>query len=89
MLRKRFLVNRSSMLVLLVFAVLQGAAWAQTETVLYSFCTQTNCTDGASPFAGVVFDQNGSLYGTTEYGGAYNDCSEYGYGCGVVFKLTP
>jgi uncharacterized repeat protein (TIGR03803 family) len=63
------------------------------ETVLYSFCAQTNCTDGANPEAGLVFDRKGILYGTTQYGGAYNPsvCSDmYGYyGCGAVFKLTP
>ena len=49
-----------------------------TETILWSF---GNGTDGANPLAGVVLDRNGNLYGTTEYGGAYNQ--------GTVFKLTP
>jgi uncharacterized repeat protein (TIGR03803 family) len=75
------------MLVLLVFGVLLGAGWAQKETVLYSFCAQTNCADGLYPYAGVVFDQEGNLYGTTRSGGTYNN--NCGYGCGVVFKLTP
>jgi uncharacterized repeat protein (TIGR03803 family) len=57
------------------------------ETVLYSFCAQTNCTDGGEPSAGLTFDQEGNLYGTTYYGGNSSEC-EYG-GCGVVFKLTP
>ena len=52
-----------------------------TEMVLYSFCAQAGCVDGANPAAGVVFATNGSLYGTTEYGGAKNN--------GTVFKLTP
>jgi len=59
------------------------------ETVLYNFCAQGgyNCTDGRHPYAGLVFDQKGNLYGTTVAGGAdYESC---GSGCGVVFKLTP
>src|SRR5271167_576360 len=49
-----------------------------TETILWSF---GNGNDGANPIAGVVLDTNGNLYGTTEYGGAYNQ--------GTVFELTP
>jgi len=66
-------------LLLLVSIGLLGAASAQTESVLYSFCSQTNCTDGENPNA-VAFDKRGDLYGTTQSGG---------YGVGVVFKLTP
>ncbi len=36
------------------------------EQVLYSF---TGLTDGGSPFAGVILDAAGNLYGTTELGG--------------------
>jgi uncharacterized repeat protein (TIGR03803 family) len=53
------------------------------ETVLYSF---TGHLDGGSPFAGLVGDSSGNLYGTTE-GGGLVDCG--GAGCGVVFKLDP
>lgn len=49
------------------------------ESVLYSFCSQLDCADGASPYAGLV-DVNGTLYGTTYYGGAHNR--------GTVFSLT-
>jgi uncharacterized repeat protein (TIGR03803 family) len=59
------------------------------ETVLYSFCAQDNCTDGALPYAGLVFDQKGNLYGTTYSGGAHDNCGVSNTGCGVVFKLTP
>jgi len=59
------------------------------EKVLYPFCEQTNCPDGADPDAGLVFDQKGNLYGTTEYGGSNNNQACRYLGCGVVFKLTP
>ena len=45
-------------------------AGAQTETVLYSFCAQSGCTDGNHPEARLVLDPSGNLYGTTDVGGA-------------------
>jgi uncharacterized repeat protein (TIGR03803 family) len=62
---------------------------AGKETVLHSFCKRSGCTDGATPYAGVVIDQNGNLYGTTSAGGTYSNMSCGSIGCGVVFKLTP
>jgi len=56
-----------------------------TETVLYSFCSLQNCADGQNPAAGLVRDKGGSLFGTTEFGGA-SRCG--GAGCGVVFELA-
>jgi uncharacterized repeat protein (TIGR03803 family) len=49
-----------------------------TETVLYSF---TGGASGANPYAGLIVDAKGNLYGTTIYGGAA--------GLGTIFKLTP
>ena len=49
-----------------------------TETVLYSF---TGGTDGGHPYAGLIADGGGNLYGTTGGGGALN--------AGTVFKLSP
>ena len=55
------------------------------ETVLYSFCSAMNCTDGDYPQDyGLVMDTSGNLYGTTGAGGS--GCSG-GLGCGTVFKL--
>ena len=47
------------------------------ETVLHSFTNSGG--DGALPYAGLVIDAQGNLYGTTEKGGAL--------GSGTVFKL--
>src|SRR5208283_2961212 len=67
------------------------SAWAQTETVLYNFCSQgVNCLDGGGPAAGLIMDKEGDLYGTTAFGGAYGiDCDPFPQGCGTVFQLNP
>jgi uncharacterized repeat protein (TIGR03803 family) len=51
-----------------------GGGW--TEKVLHNF----NGTDGAAPYAGLIFDAAGHLYGTTKEGGAY--------GYGAIFELA-
>ena len=53
-----------------------GTLW--TESLLYTF---QGSGDGGTPYAGLVFDGSGALYGTTSSGGALED--------GAVFKLTP
>ncbi|MGB6675164.1 MAG: choice-of-anchor tandem repeat GloVer-containing protein [Terriglobales bacterium] len=53
-----------------------------TENILYAFGKQP---DGANPGAGVVLDNAGRVYGTTQEGGAH--CIDGG--CGTVFELTP
>ena len=51
-------------------------------STLYSFCAPpSNCYDGEFPSAGVVMDDIGNLYGTTEVGGEF--------GWGAVFRLAP
>src|ERR1039458_171858 len=61
-----------------VFKITPGG----TLTTLYGFCSQSGCTDGAAPYAGLVQAANGDLYGTTQYGGTNGDY-------GTVFKITP
>lgn len=56
---------------------------AGTGTVLYNFCSKTGCTDGELPFAGLIMDAKGDLYGTTLDGFAGG-----GVGGGTVFKVT-
>ena len=57
------------------------------ETVLHSFCAQTDCSDGEVPLSGVIIDPNGDLLGTTIFGGKYGGSSCGGTGCGAVFRL--
>ena len=51
-----------------------------TETVVYSFCSQTTCDDGAYPYAGLI-DVGGTLHGTTSKGGQNF--------FGTVFQISP
>ena len=60
-------------------------AQAQTLTSLYSFCTQTNCTDGERPAAPLVQGTDGNLYGETEFGGSSASGT---LGSGTVFEIT-
>jgi uncharacterized repeat protein (TIGR03803 family) len=62
-------------------AVFEVTPSTGSEKVLYSFCSQNDCTDGTRPYAGLVFDKKGNLYGTTLDGGAAN--------LGTVFEVTP
>jgi uncharacterized repeat protein (TIGR03803 family) len=59
-------------------------ARAQTESVLYSFCSKLDCgnqnPDGPEyPTTNLILDAKGNLYGT----------SNGGYGGGTVFEVTP
>jgi uncharacterized repeat protein (TIGR03803 family) len=53
-----------------------GSGW--TEKVIYNF---QYGNDGGYPYAGLIFDQSGNLYGTTTDGGTG--------GGGTVFELSP
>jgi uncharacterized repeat protein (TIGR03803 family) len=60
------------------------------ENVLYSFAS--NNIDGCGPMGDLVFDGQGNIYGTTDFGGTggcTNPFSGIVIGCGTVFKLTP
>jgi uncharacterized repeat protein (TIGR03803 family) len=60
-----------------VFAV---HAKTGTEKLLYSFCSLPKCRDGDDPIAGLTA-ANGTLYGTTVYGGASRR--------GALFAIDP
>ncbi len=53
----------------------------RTQIVLYNFCSEPSCADGAGSLSDLVEDAAGNIYGTTEYGGSNNN--------GVVFEITP
>ena len=64
----------------------QGVAFMLTpgapqwsEEVLYDFCSQSGCADGADPVAAVIVGASGNLFGTTYMGGANNS--------GTIFEL--
>lgn len=59
-----------------------GGSW--TETVLYSFAAG-GLSEPNAPYAGVVLDKKGNIYGTTVEGGS--GCE--GFGCGAVYKFSP
>ena len=54
-----------------------GSGW--TERILHNF--QLSQTDGNTPYAGLIFDRSGNLYGATQYGGSG--------GGGTAFELSP
>lgn len=61
-----------------VFKLILGSDGKWTERVLHQF---TGGTDGWNPYAGVILDAAGNIYGTTYSGGTD--------GAGVVFEITP
>src|SRR5262245_40188971 len=55
-------------------------AHAVTYTVLHSFAGPPTTTDGAEPYAELLMDGSGNLYGTTYAGGTF-------FTLGTVYKL--
>ena len=73
------MANRFYILTFLGMLGLAALAQAQTFTTLYSFCSEADCADGSTPYAGLLQATDGSFFGTT-YAGGSNDG-------GTVFRI--
>jgi len=67
-----------------------GGKW--TETIIHAFAYSLSppiTLDGDLPYGDLYINTDGSLLGTTVYGGSVSSCGNGSPGCGTVFKLTP
>jgi uncharacterized repeat protein (TIGR03803 family) len=65
-----------------VFKLTRQANDTWAEAILYNFCSKPECKDGGGSSAGLIFDREGNLYGTTMDGGGP-------YTTGTVFEMKP
>jgi len=72
----------------IVFELSPAVSGSWSETLLYSFTNANG--DGAFPYASLIFDGAGNLYGTTTQGGVTGKCGEgKNATCGTIFELSP
>jgi uncharacterized repeat protein (TIGR03803 family) len=69
---------RTKIFTLAFLLIAISSARGATQKVLYTF---TGGVDGGKPYAGVILDKAGNIYGVTERGGTYDH--------GTVFELSP
>jgi uncharacterized repeat protein (TIGR03803 family) len=70
-----------AMIIGVIIAACFACPAAAKYKVLYSFCSQANCSDGGAPIVGLTGDGKGNFFGVTDSGGT----SEAG--AGTIFKL--
>jgi uncharacterized repeat protein (TIGR03803 family) len=73
-----------ALIVAVTISLSRAQAQTYTESVVYSFCTQVNCSDGSYPNGSLIQASNGNIYGTTLFGGNGGTTSY-----GTLFKLAP
>jgi uncharacterized repeat protein (TIGR03803 family) len=81
----RGVAMKFKMLLAFLFLPLLGSAQTYTYSTLVSFPPQAQKgPNDPGPFAPLIIDAAGNLYGTTQYGGTHGPS----YGDGTVFKVT-
>jgi uncharacterized repeat protein (TIGR03803 family) len=86
---KRLILVSRKLTIALVSIILFVPLLAAQETASPSFRVIHDFTggkDGAYPYAGLIMDQSGNLYGTANAGGR-GTCPPANIGCGTVFKF--
>jgi uncharacterized repeat protein (TIGR03803 family) len=73
-----------------VFELSPSATGNWMWTLVHSFEDDGQTIDGLYPYAGLIADSAGNLYGTTFDGGAASNCwDSAGFFCGTAFELSP
>jgi hypothetical protein len=86
--RTSLLSTAATLAVLFVlFLIPSQRAQAQTETILYNFCSVSVCLDGSGPSGTLTGDRYGNFYSTLASGGT-GACDFFCFG-GAVFQLSP
>ena len=67
-----------------VYQLQHSSNWEERDIHLFQFFPCCG-PGGGVPESGVIFDNNGNLFGTTTRGGLYDNCYEK---CGTAFELT-
>jgi uncharacterized repeat protein (TIGR03803 family) len=70
-----------------VFELAQTTGGKWQERIIHSFGSYNG--DGEGPYAGLLLDAHGNLYGTTVYGGANSEPPCIAGSCGAVFEMKP
>jgi uncharacterized repeat protein (TIGR03803 family) len=91
-LRGSILISRSQLSITLLLTLLLGPLIVAAQEpasghfrVIHNF---TGKKDGGIPYAGLIIDQSGNLYGIAFLGGR-GTCPPENIGCGTVFEMTP